>query len=271
LRYVGQVIRTKSVEFMPLSVSLGSLISSSTWTAYGLYVGDLWITWPNVVGIAVCLFALGIYCSYSGYRAPSSFHCLTAHDDQEAKALVVQAEKLFGLPEHFWSHDPNRRFIRSGIFLRFVPSHPLRKSVKKCLFVLFNDCIVYGQTYKGQLLHYKLNGSFSLEDPQFFFSVLTDLSAVGLSDANIHTSMHKHISQGAARQLKRSQSRYELLTSEPSTSTELAEKAPLKFQTPQFFLIGNAGKRFVCCASTVQEARDWCQSLSTRTGDVFLV
>ena len=38
------VIQTKSVEYMPLSLSLASLVNAICWTAYALIKFDLYIT-----------------------------------------------------------------------------------------------------------------------------------------------------------------------------------------------------------------------------------
>ena len=46
LLYMDQkiVIQTKSVEYMPLSLSLASLVNAICWTAYALIKFDLYIT-----------------------------------------------------------------------------------------------------------------------------------------------------------------------------------------------------------------------------------
>ena len=65
LRVVGLVIRTKSVEFMPLPMTVCCLLCSSFWTAYGGYVCDPFIAVPNaagvVLGVAQCIIWT-IYC-----------------------------------------------------------------------------------------------------------------------------------------------------------------------------------------------------------------
>ncbi|VFQ77631.1 unnamed protein product [Cuscuta campestris] len=59
-----QVIKTKSVEFMPFSLSLFSFLTSSLWMAYGLLSHDLFLASPNIVGCPVGLLQLLIYFKY---------------------------------------------------------------------------------------------------------------------------------------------------------------------------------------------------------------
>ncbi|EES06724.1 bidirectional sugar transporter SWEET4 [Sorghum bicolor] len=56
LSVMKMVIETKSVEYMPLFLSLASLANSICWTAYALIRFDVYITIPNGLGV---LFALG--------------------------------------------------------------------------------------------------------------------------------------------------------------------------------------------------------------------
>lgn len=56
------VVRTRSVEFMPLGLTAGTLACSVCWTAYALLVGDASILVPNLAGdvlgvLQVCLYA----------------------------------------------------------------------------------------------------------------------------------------------------------------------------------------------------------------------
>ena len=70
LNVVRLVARTKSVEFMPLGLTVGTLACSVAWTAYALLVADLSILVPNlcgdVLGVVQCL----IYAKYATAPAP---------------------------------------------------------------------------------------------------------------------------------------------------------------------------------------------------------
>ncbi|RZC75186.1 hypothetical protein C5167_050670 [Papaver somniferum] len=59
-----QVIRTKSVEFMPFSLSLFSFLASLLWMAYGLVGHDLFLASPNLVGCPLGLLQLVVYFIY---------------------------------------------------------------------------------------------------------------------------------------------------------------------------------------------------------------
>ncbi|KAG1330345.1 bidirectional sugar transporter SWEET3b [Cocos nucifera] len=61
---VKQVIKTKSVEFMPFYLSFFSFIASSLWMAYGLLGRDLFLATPNILGCPIGLLQLVLYCVY---------------------------------------------------------------------------------------------------------------------------------------------------------------------------------------------------------------
>jgi solute carrier family 50 protein (sugar transporter) len=50
LAIIRLVIKSRSSEFLPILVVLTGVLTSSSWTAYGLYLGDPWITFPNGLG-----------------------------------------------------------------------------------------------------------------------------------------------------------------------------------------------------------------------------
>lgn len=51
LGVMGTVLRTRSVEAMPLSLSAIGLVCSFVWAGYGLYCGDYRILVPNALGV----------------------------------------------------------------------------------------------------------------------------------------------------------------------------------------------------------------------------
>ncbi|KAG2623841.1 bidirectional sugar transporter SWEET3a-like [Panicum virgatum] len=67
---VKQVMKTKSVEFMPFYLSLFSLLTSFMWTLYGVLGRDPYLTAPNSVGCLTGILQLVVYCIYSRYKEP---------------------------------------------------------------------------------------------------------------------------------------------------------------------------------------------------------
>ncbi|KAK9103832.1 hypothetical protein Sjap_021086 [Stephania japonica] len=59
-----QVIKTKSVEFMPFHLSLFSLAASLLWMIYGLLGHDVFLASPNLVGTPLGVFQIVLYCIY---------------------------------------------------------------------------------------------------------------------------------------------------------------------------------------------------------------
>lgn len=64
LTIVFQVVRTKSVEFMPLSLSCFLTLSAMMWFAYGLSLKDICVTVPNVLGFLLGVVQMGLYAYY---------------------------------------------------------------------------------------------------------------------------------------------------------------------------------------------------------------
>ncbi|CAA2991423.1 bidirectional sugar transporter N3-like [Olea europaea subsp. europaea] len=61
LSIVFKVVRTRSVEFMPFGLSFFLTVSAITWFAYGLFLKDICITLPNVIGFFLGLLQMLLY------------------------------------------------------------------------------------------------------------------------------------------------------------------------------------------------------------------
>jgi len=93
LSVIATVIKTRSVEYMPFLLSFFTLINSSMWLTYGVYVGDIWVSTPNACGVILGIIQLVIYAVYSS---------ADPYDELEAQAT----EDDF--------HDAQRRSSHSG-------------------------------------------------------------------------------------------------------------------------------------------------------------
>ncbi|KAL2318327.1 hypothetical protein Fmac_032203 [Flemingia macrophylla] len=58
------VVQTKSVEFMPLPLSLSTLLASVLWMIYGVLIRDIFVAGPNVVGTPLGILQLVLHCKY---------------------------------------------------------------------------------------------------------------------------------------------------------------------------------------------------------------
>nr|XP_015611083.1 LOW QUALITY PROTEIN: bidirectional sugar transporter SWEET7b-like [Oryza sativa Japonica Group]Q0J349.2 RecName: Full=Bidirectional sugar transporter SWEET7b; Short=OsSWEET7b [Oryza sativa Japonica Group] len=64
LTIMSQVVKTKSVEYMPLLLSVVSFLNGLCWTSYALIRLDIFITIPNGLGVLFALMQLILYAIY---------------------------------------------------------------------------------------------------------------------------------------------------------------------------------------------------------------
>ncbi|RWW12448.1 hypothetical protein GW17_00023884 [Ensete ventricosum] len=83
-----QVIRTKSVEYMPISLSFFLTVSAIAWLGYGLLLGDLHVALPNVVGF---LFGTAQIIIYLIYKNAKKDDTKTKLGNQAAEAMAAAA------------------------------------------------------------------------------------------------------------------------------------------------------------------------------------
>eukprot|EP00928_Gymnodinium_smaydae_P058954 TRINITY_DN42171_c0_g1_i1.p1 TRINITY_DN42171_c0_g1~~TRINITY_DN42171_c0_g1_i1.p1 ORF type:complete len:250 (+),score=41.26 TRINITY_DN42171_c0_g1_i1:50-799(+) len=64
------VVRTKSVKYMPLSLSVLTLIITVLWLAQGLLIGNITVALPNLLGVILGVVQLTLYAIYCRYDCP---------------------------------------------------------------------------------------------------------------------------------------------------------------------------------------------------------
>ncbi|EFJ28794.1 hypothetical protein SELMODRAFT_146597 [Selaginella moellendorffii] len=96
LSIMGLVIKTKSVEYMPLLVSLALLFNCVTWTVYALLGKDVFLTIAEAMGTALAVGQLILYACYCRVKKPpvhveeSLFESSKDHSKVEIAVIVAQ-------------------------------------------------------------------------------------------------------------------------------------------------------------------------------------
>lgn len=86
LNILKQVIRTKSVEFMPFTLSFFLTLSAVMWFAYGLLLKDLCIALPNILGFILGLLQMLLYGIYRNAQKVEEKKKLPA---ENLKSIVI--------------------------------------------------------------------------------------------------------------------------------------------------------------------------------------
>ncbi|XP_020586182.1 bidirectional sugar transporter SWEET14-like [Phalaenopsis equestris] len=69
LSIIRMVIRTKSVELMPVNLSFFLTISAAVWLGYGTLTKDIYVALPNVLGLLFGIIQMVLYCIYKDDRS----------------------------------------------------------------------------------------------------------------------------------------------------------------------------------------------------------
>ncbi|EOA22072.1 hypothetical protein CARUB_v10002612mg [Capsella rubella] len=91
LMIVARVVKTKSVEYMPFTLSFFLTISAVMWFGYGLFLNDICIAIPNVVGFVLGMLQMVLYCVYRNASEKPEIEKKINLSEQQLKSIVVMS------------------------------------------------------------------------------------------------------------------------------------------------------------------------------------
>ncbi|KAI3759522.1 hypothetical protein L6452_07406 [Arctium lappa] len=99
LGVLRQVIKTKSVEYMPILLSVALTLSAVMWFFYGLLLGDFNIAIPNVLGFTFGIIQMILYFVYKN-KKPITDEKISQNGEQKYTIGKTEERKVVEIKDH---------------------------------------------------------------------------------------------------------------------------------------------------------------------------